>query len=854
MQKVSQINKQEKIQAGWLLNSQHEYQSLLNASFRKQLQEDSQILQESLIENLTTELCLNAEECKQELKMYKTSRVMGSSLERQVKFDKHVLFQMKDHKPVKQFPIYKSIEVENKANHSNNWQEKKGDTARLSIEFEKDHTRVLIYMKDENQALKWQRHLIIQKLLQLKSKQLAKCFGYCYQEYEDKFTFIWALKFAQQLEQFAIETNRQKKRKAQVDANYLIQQERKLIGFHIKTWLKKSQKLLKDEQDYLDQQKQLSLQQQQQQSQQDQEQIEQERLRKEKMRIQMLGNLIQNHVQPKNSVIQKFFLGWQQRSNFIYHTNPKKFSIRIIRMYIQNNIQLIRPLLELRFVSERTEETKDIECIKILDGLQYNIQQSPYFTCRLLAQMNQQRRRDYTAWGFKDGLLGLQGRTFMTVENLGFQDYIDFQIIDTIRTNTSSKVLRIQFQDLIKYLYEGRSFWIALEYEQSKIFVEMDLLEHSNIDPIFLDRLKYIQLNAVLRKVGIKMIEQRTPLPIIETVKFGLEIDRYSDDIQNLYQRLYIENICLQPQCQPASWFTQLNCFEKVVRPVTEILKRNYLEFTDASDNVQIYFQIKSIPNLRLPLLKDVDDFITKLPVVQENQHKQCQGVLTSFLIYCNVRTIQLNVSFLTILFQIANKFICIAHPHFLYDLSKPVFGNKYDSEAQAFWLFTGFVELMRSVHFPLVKEDTLFCPQEIVMQYMEVLHKEIVQHCKNYDIAVENVFFEILSSFYTSLVQSMPLCNIWNLIIKKISANKCAYQLVLIVFIEELSYKLLFCQNSEDFKNAISLQAQLMDIQQLEAAYSGCESNLNRIINAEQSFHESVEHSNIHQPLVQDC
>ncbi|CAD8059313.1 unnamed protein product [Paramecium primaurelia] len=853
MKNQSQMCNEEKIHAGWLINQQHQYHSLLIASFKQQLQEDSQIIQESIAENLTNDLCLNSEQCKQELKMYKISRVIGSSLERQVKFDKHILFQMKDHKPVKQFPIYKSIQVENKVNHQNTWHDKQGDMARLSIEFEKDHTRVFIYMKDQNQALKWQRYLIIEKLLQLKQKQLAKCFGYCYQEYEDKFTFIWALKFAQQLEQYAIEMNKLKKKRAQIDANYLIQQERILMGSLIKIWQKKSQKYLKDEQDQQDQQQQLSLQKQQQ-LQQNKDQIEQERLRKEKLRIQMLGNLIENHIQPKNLVIQKFLIGWQQRSHFIYHTNPKKFSIKIIRMYIQNNIQLIRPLLELRFISERPEETKDIECIKILDGLQYNIKQSPYFTCRLLAQMNQQRRRDYTAWGFKDGLLGLQGKTYMQIENLGFKDYIDFQVIDTIRTNTSSKVLRIQFQDLIKYLYEGRSFWIALEYDKSKIFIEMDLLEHSNIDPIFLDRLKYIQLNAVLRKVSIKMIEQRTPLPIIETVKYGLEIERYSEDIQNLYQRLYIENICLQPQCQPANWFTQLNCLEKVVKPVTEILKRNYLEFTDVTDNVQIYYQIKSIPNLRLPLLKDVDDFMNKLPLVQQNQHIQCKGVLTSFLIYCNVRTIQLNVSFLTILFQIANKFICITHPHFLYDLSKPVFGNKYDSEAQAFWLFTGFVELMRSVHFPLVKEDTLFCPQEIVMQYMEVLHKEIVQHCKNYDIAVENVFFEILSSFYTSLVQSMPLCNIWNLIINKISTNKCAYQLVLIVFIEELSYKLLFCQNSEDFKNAISLQAQLMDIQQLEAAYQGCESNLNRIINAEQSFHESVEHSNIHQPLVQDC
>lgn len=59
----------------------------------------------------------------------------------------------------------------------------------------------------------------------------------------------------------------------------------------------------------------------------------------------------------------------------------------------------------------------------------------------------------------------------------------------------------------------------------------------------------------------------------------------------------------------------------------------------------------------------------------------------------------------------------------------------------------------MKSVHFPLIKDDQLFCPHEIVMQYMEVLHKETVKHCKNYDIAVENIFFDILTSFYTNLV-----------------------------------------------------------------------------------------------------
>ena len=49
--------------------------------------------------------------------MYKIGRMIGSSLERQVKFEKHNLFQMKDHKPIKQFPLIKSLKAENKANN-----------------------------------------------------------------------------------------------------------------------------------------------------------------------------------------------------------------------------------------------------------------------------------------------------------------------------------------------------------------------------------------------------------------------------------------------------------------------------------------------------------------------------------------------------------------------------------------------------------------------------------------------------------------------------------------------------------------------------------------------------------------
>lgn len=71
--------------------------------------------------------------------------------------------------------------------------------ARLLLEFEKGHTSVYVYRKDKNQAIKWQRYLVIEKLLQTKAKLVARCFEYCYQEYEDKFTFTWALKFAEQL-------------------------------------------------------------------------------------------------------------------------------------------------------------------------------------------------------------------------------------------------------------------------------------------------------------------------------------------------------------------------------------------------------------------------------------------------------------------------------------------------------------------------------------------------------------------------------------------------------------------------------------------------------------------------------
>ena len=36
----------------------------------------------------------------------------------------------------------------------------------------------------------------------------------------------------------------------------------------------------------------------------------------------------------------------------------------------------------------------------------------------------------------------------------------------------------------------------------------------------------------------------------------------------------------------------------------------------------------------------------------------------------------------LSLLFQIASKFICMTHSHFLYKMANPVFGNRFDPEA----------------------------------------------------------------------------------------------------------------------------------------------------------------------------
>lgn len=45
-----------------------------------------------------------------------------------------------------------------------NWYAKGGDMARLILEFEK-HAPINMYLKDRNYALKWQRYLIIERLL-----------------------------------------------------------------------------------------------------------------------------------------------------------------------------------------------------------------------------------------------------------------------------------------------------------------------------------------------------------------------------------------------------------------------------------------------------------------------------------------------------------------------------------------------------------------------------------------------------------------------------------------------------------------------------------------------------------------
>ncbi|CAD8205692.1 unnamed protein product [Paramecium octaurelia] len=842
-----------KIDLGWLTDAANDYQPLLIKSFRQQFKEEYQNIanKELITDEMIMSLCLSVDQKKEELVMQKKSSVTGGYLDRLVRFEKHILQQLKDHKPVKSFPLYQKVYVETKAADQKTWFNKNGDMARLLLEFEKGHSGVYIYRKDKNQAIKWQRYLIIEKLLQVRPTLVERCFHYCYKEYEDKFTVTWTLKYAQQIGTYTTQMNQLKKQKAKLDENFLISLDRQVMNYHIKKWQAKSDKQYKDEQDYKEKLKQLSLKEQELLKATEQ-QRELERLAKEKRRLELLQQMV-THLKPKNQEIKRFYRYWLDRAIHIQQNNPMKFSISFVSMYMQSNTQLIRPQLEVRFVSERTENTRDIENSKLLDGLQYHIEQNPYCTKRLFTQMSQQRRRDFTTWVFKDGLLGACGNTSITIENFGFKDYLDLQVIDTIKTNTASKVLRIQLQDMFQFLYEGRSFWVQLEFGPSKIFVEIDVLEHSNLDPIFLDRLKFIQLNDILRKIVVKIIDQRTPIPIVETVRYSLEVNKYSKEIQNLYQRFYIENICLQPQCIPTAWFSTLDGIERVVKPITDILKRNFQDFKDSSENVQVYQKLKSTPNLNLPLEKDVNDFMSKLPVNQANQHKQFHGMLMTFLIYCNLRGIQLNVQMLNSLFKIASKFICITHCHFFYKLSNPVFGNKFDSEAQAFWLFVSFLDLMKNIHFPLTKDDSVFCPQETVIQYLEFQHVNLIKHCKVYDIAIDNFMHETLCCLYTNIVQSLPLYNIWSLIIRKMSSNKNVYIIVLIVLIEELGDKLLICQNIEDFKNAICLQAQLMDILQLEAAYSNCESTLNRIINSEQSIQQSVEHSNIHGPLIQD-
>lgn len=86
---------------------------------------------------------------------------------------------------------------------------------------------------------------------------------------------------------------------------------------------------------------------------------------------------------------------------------------------------MVRPQLEVRFVSLRTPNTVDFNSVKKINGQSHSIEQQHYFTCKLLSQMNQQRRRNYNTWTFKDGLLGLCGLSRVTVEQLGYKDYLD---------------------------------------------------------------------------------------------------------------------------------------------------------------------------------------------------------------------------------------------------------------------------------------------------------------------------------------------------------------------------------------------------------------------------------------------
>lgn len=51
--------------------------------------------------------------------------------------------------------------------------------ARLVLDFGPKRSPVFVYMKDKNKAVKWQRYLVIEKILQGKEKLVAKCFEMC---------------------------------------------------------------------------------------------------------------------------------------------------------------------------------------------------------------------------------------------------------------------------------------------------------------------------------------------------------------------------------------------------------------------------------------------------------------------------------------------------------------------------------------------------------------------------------------------------------------------------------------------------------------------------------------------------
>lgn len=82
--------------------------------------------------------------------------------------------------------------------------------ARLILEFDK-RTLIFVYIKDNVNAVKWQRYLIIERLLKLYKELAPSIIGRTQEEFNFRYRMQWACRFQKAIEEYADYINRNKK-------------------------------------------------------------------------------------------------------------------------------------------------------------------------------------------------------------------------------------------------------------------------------------------------------------------------------------------------------------------------------------------------------------------------------------------------------------------------------------------------------------------------------------------------------------------------------------------------------------------------------------------------------------------